>query len=256
VIHIRIDPAEVGKNRRADVGIAADPGNALRQIQAAFSSKNGSKNREKWVDTLQKARQEAEKEIEPLLNSDEKPIQPARLWKEIRDFLPRNAVVMGDGGDCFFWGFPIIKVFEPGHFVKCSAELGHLGAGIPMSIGAKIARPDSPVLLFTGDGSFGFNAMEFDTAIRHNIPFVCVVANDGKWGMVNNDWVRRYGDEKSVGIEIGLSHYERMVEGLGGHGELVTEPADILPALERAFDSGKPACVNVVAQGYSPKRLW
>ena len=246
VIHINIDPTEVSRNRPVDVGIAADPGSALSQIQAAFSTQKGLTSRGKWVDALQKERKKFEAEMQPLLDSDEKPIHPARLWREIRDFLPRDAIVTGDGGDCFFWGLPIIKIYEPGHFVKCSAEMGHLGSGIPMAIAAKVARPDVPVLAFTGDGSFGFNAMEFDTAIRHNIPFVCVVASDGAWGLVKRGW--NYGDEP-VAMDLGIRHYERMVEGLGGYGEFVTEPRDILPALERAFGSQKPVCINVVTQG-------
>ena len=249
VIQIHIDPVEIGRNRPVDVGIAADPGSALRQIQAAFRTQKGSASRGKWVDALQRERRRLEMDMKPLMYSEEKPIHPARLWREIRDFLPRNAIVVGDGGDCFYWGLPIIRIYEPGHFVKCSAELGQLGSTIPIAIAAKVARPDAPVLAFTGDGSFGFNAMEFDTAVRHNIPFVCVVANDSTWGLIKHTWIARYGDEAPVAIELGMRHYERMVEALGGYGEFVTEPQDIPLALERAFGSQKPACINVVTQG-------
>ena len=249
VIQIHVDPAEIGRNRSVDVGIVADPGSALTQIRESFRAHRGSESRARWVNALQAERRAVELEMKPLLHSEETPIHPARLWKEIRDWLPRDAIVVGDGGDCFYWGLPIIKFREPGHFVKCSAELGELGSTIPMAIAAKVARPHAPVLAFTGDGSFGFNAMEFDTAIRHEIPFVCVVANDSAWGLIKQTWIARYGDEPPVGIELGMRPYERMVQALGGHGELVTEPQAIPGALERASASGKPACVNVVVQG-------
>jgi acetolactate synthase-1/2/3 large subunit len=111
---------------------------------------------------------------------------------------------------------------------------------------AKLARPDKKVLLLNGDGSFGFNCMEFDTMVRHNIPVVCVINNDTAWGMI------KHGQELSVGgdrlrcVELGERHYEKMVEGLGGYGEFVTKDEEIIPAVNRAFGSGKPACINVM----------
>ena len=249
VIQVHVDPLLIGRNRSVDIGIVADLGSALRQIGSAFDPRDGSASRGRWLDGLCREREQLDGEMRPLLYSDEKPIHPARLWREIRDYLPREAIVVGDGGDCFYWGLPIIKVYEPGHFVKCSAEFGQLGSTIPMALAAKVARPEVPVLAFTGDGSFGFNGMEFDTAVRHNIPIVCIVANDGAWGLIKQTWVACYGDEPTVAIELGTRPYERMVEALGGHGERVVEPEEIAPALDRAFASGKPACVNVMTQG-------
>ncbi|MEN6508882.1 MAG: thiamine pyrophosphate-dependent enzyme, partial [Smithella sp.] len=123
---------------------------------------------------------------------------------------------------------------------------GCLGTGIPFAMAAKLARPDMNILLLNGDGSFGFNAMEFDTMLRHKIPVVCVINNDCAWGMI------KHGQELSIGCdrlqcaELGTIHYEKMVEGLGGYGEFVTKDEEIIPALERAFASGKPACINVM----------
>jgi acetolactate synthase-1/2/3 large subunit len=111
---------------------------------------------------------------------------------------------------------------------------------------ARLARPDKKVLLFNGDGSFGFNAMEFDTMVRHEIPVVCVINNDCAWGMIKHSQELSIGKERYSCAELGMRHYEKMVEGLGGHGELVKAEEDIIPALERAFGSGKPACINVI----------
>jgi acetolactate synthase-1/2/3 large subunit len=123
---------------------------------------------------------------------------------------------------------------------------GNLGAGISCAIAAKAVRPNSQVLTIVGDGSFGINAMEIDTALRHDLPIVCVVGNDGGWGNIRWPWKRRRADGFSVGVELGFQRYDLMVQGMGGHGEFVERPQDIKPALERAFASGKAACVNVV----------
>jgi acetolactate synthase-1/2/3 large subunit len=100
--------------------------------------------------------------------------------------------------------------------------------------------------VINGDGSFGLNAMEFDTAVRHNIPFLCVICNDQAWGMIKHGQEMTYGNDRCIGSGLGVIRYDRMVEALGGHGEFVTKDEEIIPALERALKSGKPACVNVI----------
>jgi acetolactate synthase-1/2/3 large subunit len=124
--------------------------------------------------------------------------------------------------------------------------LGCLGTGIPFAMAAKLVRPDKKVLLLNGDGSFGFNCMEFDTMVRHNIPVVCVINNDTAWGMIKHSQELSIGCDRLQCAELGVRHYEKVVEGLGGYGEFVTEDEDIIPAIERAFESGKPACINVM----------
>jgi acetolactate synthase-1/2/3 large subunit len=111
---------------------------------------------------------------------------------------------------------------------------------------AKLAHPDKPVLVTTGDGSIGLNFAEFHTAAKHNLPIVVVVFNDKAWGMCKHGQEMTRGKGQTVATELGLVHYEKAAEGLGAYGELVEKPADIVPALERAFRSGKPACLNVL----------
>jgi len=123
---------------------------------------------------------------------------------------------------------------------------GCLGTGVPFALSAQLARPDRRVVLVNGDGSFGLNAMEFETAVRHCIPVVCVINNDQAWGMVKHSQEICYTCERTCGTEIGIVHYEKVVEALGGHGEFVEKDEDIVPAIKRALDSGKPACVNVL----------
>jgi acetolactate synthase-1/2/3 large subunit len=123
-----------------------------------------------------------------------------------------------------------------------------IGIGIPFAIATKLARPEGKVLLLSGDGSFGFHVMEFSTAVRHAIPFVAVIGNDCAWGMIKNDQAGLYGDQRVVGTELGLIRYDKVVQDLGGYGELVHDPEEIAPAVERAFASGLPSCVNVVTK--------
>jgi acetolactate synthase-1/2/3 large subunit len=124
--------------------------------------------------------------------------------------------------------------------------LGCLGTGIPFAVAAKLAHPDRPVIVLNGDGSFGLNCMEFDTMVRHNIPVICVVNNDCAWGMIKHSQEMSIGHDRCTCAELGLRHYEKLVEGLGGYGELVEKDEDIIPTLKRAVASGKPACINVL----------
>jgi acetolactate synthase-1/2/3 large subunit len=178
------------------------------------------------------------------MESDAVPIHPQRFAREIRDFLDPDAVVVGDGGDIVGLSASIIQARSPGHWLD-PGPFGCLGVGPSFAMAAKLAKADSQVLIVYGDGSFGLNAMEYESAIRQDIPFVGVIGNDGAWGQIRVAQEALYGSAPAsvLSQEAG---YHRMVEGLGGYGELVTEPGEIRPALARAFESGVPACVNVL----------
>jgi acetolactate synthase-1/2/3 large subunit len=188
------------------------------------------------------------------MESDAVPIHPQRYAKEIRDFLDPDAIVVGDGGDIVGIAASIINARQPGHWLD-PGPFGCLGVGPSFAIAAKLAKPDKQVLIVYGDGSFGLNAMEYESAIRQDIPFVGVIGNDGAWGQIKVAQEALYGEgnapasvlEQDVG-------YERMVEGLGGYGERVTDPKQIRPALQRAFDSGVAACINVMVDANLMKR--
>src|SRR3712207_4094703 len=116
---------------------------------------------------------------------------------------------------------------------------------MPFALAAQRAFPDRRVLIIYGDGSFGLNGFEFDTAVRFGLPIVGVVGNDGAWGQMMRPQAMLYGESRLVATKLDYTRYDKVVEALGGHGEHVTEPGQIRPALERAFASGKPALVNV-----------
>jgi acetolactate synthase I/II/III large subunit len=189
--------------------------------------------------------QRRNEEARPGMESDAVPIHPQRFAREIRDFLDPDAVVVGDGGDIVGISASIVQARHPGHWLD-PGPFGCLGVGPSFAIAAKLAKPEKQVCLIYGDGSFGLNAMEYDTAIRKRVPFVGIVGNDGAWGQIKVAQESLYGPGNTPAADLGDVGYERMVEGLGGYGERVTEPGQIRPALQRAFDAGVPACLNVL----------
>lgn len=246
IIAVDDDPTKMGNNRGIDIGIVGTAKAVIGQF-ADQAEKTGSSHIEAWKTALRNKQAEQIRKWEEGLNSNERPIHPLRLSKEIAEFLEEDDIIVYDGGDIKWWAKTTIPSLKPGHTIETGA-FGCIGTGIPHSIAAKLAFPNKRVMNVNGDGSFGFNAMEFETAVRHNVPFVSVVANDQGWGMILHNQRELYGDDRVVGSELGAVRYDKVVEALGGYGELVEDPAQIKPALERAFASGKPACINVMTQ--------
>jgi acetolactate synthase-1/2/3 large subunit len=163
-------------------------------------------------------------------------MHPLRLCKEVRDFIERDAILVVDGQEILNFGRQAIPTYVAGHRLN-SGAFGTMGVGLPYGVGAKVAKPGAQVLVLHGDGSFGLNGLEMDTAARHKINVVCVVSLNGGWTADPSG--------TKPGRDLGYTRYDKMAEALGCHGEYVEEPDQIRPALERAFASGKPALVNV-----------
>jgi len=243
VIRIDIDPHEIDRNRVADVGLVGDAASVLAQLTPLVKKGDHTS----WVATLKSAGKSLLDYELRMRETVSSPIHPIRLAAQIFKYLGDDALYLSDGGDTVYFGITgFSSRHRAGVIGTASGLLGCLGTGIPFAMTAKLARPDMKVLLLNGDGSFGFNAMEFDTMVRHNIPIVCVINNDCAWGMIKHSQELSIGKDRLQCSELGMRHYEKMVEGLGGYGELVERDEDIIPALERAFASGKPACINVV----------
>ena len=178
------------------------------------------------------------------LRSDSSPVHPARLIAEVDRFSDPDAIVVGDGGDFVSFAGRLIERPKPGLWID-PGPFGCLGSGPGYAMAAKLAHPDRQVVLLSGDGAFGFSAMEFDTMVRHRIPVVCVVGNNGIWALEKHPMQSMLGT--SIAADLGhRTRYDKVVESLGGHGEMVDRPDEIRPALERAFRSGLPACINVI----------
>jgi thiamine pyrophosphate-dependent acetolactate synthase large subunit-like protein len=238
VIQVDIDPAEIGHNRPADVGIVGDARAVLDQLtEAADAGKLDARRFEAWVSHLTEIEATKKAEHEQAMSTDQRPIHPLRLCKEVRDFLDRDAILCVDGQEILNYGRQSIPTYEPAHRLN-SGVFGTMGVGLPFGIGAKLAKPDKQVLVLHGDGSFGLNAMELDTAARHKIPVVTTISLNGGWTADPQG--------NKPGRNLGYTAFHKMAEALGCHGEYVEDPAEIRPALERAYSSGCPAVVNVL----------
>jgi len=242
-IQVDIEPTEIGRNRPIDIGITGDAKAVLKQMIEEARDRCQGRKELPWVRECREQLRVQQEQLEVIMNSDSVPVHPARLCKEIRDFLNRDATIVVDGGEISGWGLRALKSYKPGHFLHV-LPTGTLGVGTSFAMAARVARPDEQVLLLSGDGSFGLNAMEFDTMVRHKLPIVCVIANDEAWGMIVR-LQQAKGPDRVVGSKLGFVRYDKVVEALGGYGEAIERPEDIRPALERAFASGLPACINV-----------
>ncbi len=243
-IQIDIHPEEIGRNRNIDVGLLGDAKAVLQQLIEEVRPLAREGENADWIKECQDYVQNRRGDMAEEMTSDQSPVHPLRLVSDISHTIERNASLVMDGGEITVFGAQVLRVHQPGHWMD-NGPFGVLGVGVSFAIAAKLARPQEQTLLLIGDGAFGFSAMEFDTAIRHNIPFVCVVGNNGIWGMESHPQEDLYGKERLVGSALGVRPYHKMIEGLGGYGEFVDNPRDIRPALQRAFASGKPALINV-----------
>ncbi len=244
-IQIDIAPESIGLNRSVDLALVGDAKAALTALLKAVKARTGAKSENPQFADAREAHAAWLKQWEEGANSDSTPIHPLRLVREIREFFPREAIMCSDGGTTAVWAFYLNRIYEPRTFLW-AADSGHLGSGVPYAIGAKLARPETQVCCITGDGSFGFNAMELETARRVNAPVVIIIANDCGWGMIRSAQKLVHG-ERYVGVDFCEdTRYDKLAEALGCFGERVTKPNQIRSALQRAVDSKLPAVLDVL----------
>lgn len=249
-IQVDIEESEIGRNKNVDLGIVSDIKSFLKELNKVIDSNGNSaalQNQFKpWVETVKKADADGKAQAKEMWEKPGTPIHPMRLAKEVNDYMNReDDIIIADGGDTQTW-MGMTRTVRKGGTYMDSGLYGCLAVGLPFANAAKLRNPDKRVLLIIGDGSVGFNFMEFNTAIRKKLPIVVVVANDTLWGMIAHSQQLRLGHNIKDGTEIGKVHYEKLVEDLGGFGAYVEKPEDIKPALDAAFKSGKTACINVM----------
>ncbi|HEY6098242.1 MAG TPA: thiamine pyrophosphate-binding protein [Anaeromyxobacter sp.] len=243
VIQVDVDASEIGRNRPIEVGIVGDARSVLDALagQARLSSAAAG-----WRSFLREKETERAERQRGFEESDQKPIHHFRLAKAI-DTVARRAgdvTFVGDGGNVVAVAAKTLRVSKPGRWLD-PGPLGTLGVGAPFAIAAKLLAPERPVCVVQGDGSFGLNGMDYDTAVRFKLPMVVVVGNDAAWGQILIPQRAMHGEEHTVATRLAPTRYDRVVEALGGKGEHVEDPKDLVPALERAFASGTVYCVDV-----------
>ena len=255
IIHIDIEAEEIGANRGVDVGIVGDAGAVLQQILVELDGKTAGMAAQAadgpWLSALRERVEHNAKSLAPLLEYDAEPIRTHRLLREVRDVFPRDTIYSVDGQITLATGRQVLGSYTPASRLN-SASNGCMGVGVPFAIGAKLARPDVPVVSINGDCAFGFNAMELETAVRCKLPIVFIVNNNS--GIVGINLEARMGlpegyDECVATYPTGI-RYDKILEAFGGHTQNVTRPADLRPVLQRAYQvtrAGQVACINVVA---------
>jgi acetolactate synthase-1/2/3 large subunit len=243
-IQVDVAAEEIGRNRPIDLGIVGDAKSVLKQLQEEWQRiKPTEKN--SWSAELKKLEEKKINKWTIWAKSPEKPINPIRLCHEIKQFLNRDAILTVDGGEILDFARNIIPSYAHGAHLNPGVT-GLLGIGIPYAISAKLAHPDRQVLCLCGDGAFGFNGMEMDTAARHNAPIVVVVSNNACWGLCSNRQKGVFGEDRTLGTRLSCTRYDLIAEALDCYGETVEEPEQIRPALERAFNTKRPTVLNVI----------
>ena len=236
-----IDVDDSRRHRGAEVAIYGDLKAALAALATAAA---GAPKRDSWLEKLREAEAASRRRDAKMTESDASPVHPARLIAEVERFSDPDAIFVGDGGDFVSFAGRLLERPRPGLWID-PGPYGCLGSGPAYAMAAKLAHPDRQVILLSGDGAFGFSAMEFDTMVRHRIPVVCVICNNGIWALEKHPMMSLLGVSIAADLAPG-TRYDKVVEALGGYGELVERPDQIGPALERAFRSGLPACINTI----------
>jgi acetolactate synthase-1/2/3 large subunit len=243
-IRISDTAGELIDNRRGEVEILATAGPALRALTAAAVGRTPAVDRA-WTATLQAGNAERTARYAAALATappgSDGHLHPNRIFAAIRDvYDPATTIVIADGGDIMSFA----RLGLSGCMALDSGAFGCLGVGVPYAIAAKLAYPTHDVIAVVGDGSFGFNAMELDTAVRHGVQIVVVVANNAAWNIERHDQLANY-EGRVVGTELRFSEYAALARALGAHGERVTKPDELAPALRRAKHA-LPALLDVI----------
>lgn len=245
VVHIADSPGQISSHANPAASAAGDLtqifDGVLRHLQQTPGSKPGWSG---WLSGLQQQVAAATERDAALLTASADPIHPARIYGELLPRLADDAVVIGDGGDFVSFAGKFVEPQRPGGWLD-PGPYGCLGAGMGAAMAARLARPSSQVVLLYGDGAAGMSLIDVDTLVRHNLPVVMVVGNNSAWGLEKGPMQMLYGYDVAADLAPG-TRYDQVVTALGGGGELVTDPTQIGPALDRAFASGVPYLVNIL----------
>lgn len=239
VVHLVDAPEQVAAHVQPTETVVGDLARTFDLL-----AEHGGGGHQDWIDRLRVEEDAGRSADRDLLDNDSDPIHPARIYGEVLNKLDRDAIVVCDGGDFASYAGKFVDVWQPGGWLD-TGPYGCLGSGPGHAIAARVAHPDRQVVMFMGDGAFGFAGMDFDTMVRHGLPVVAVIGNNGIWGLEKHPMQAIYGYDVAADLQPGC-RYDKVVEALGGGGELVEKPGDIASALDRAFASGVPYVVNVV----------
>lgn len=246
IVQIDLDGAELGRNRSIDVPIHGDSGLFLSELDRALGGAPGGRKAsfQPWVDAVRADEDKRRAKMATEIESNDSPPNPLRVCAELGKRLGPNDIIIGDGGDFVATAAYVLKLEQPQLWMD-PGPLGTLGVGPGYAMAAKLARPDANVVLVYGDGSFGLHGIEFEAMARQGIPVIAIIGNDAGWTQIRRGQVEMYGTERAVATGLEYTRYEKIVEACGGVGFWVETIEELGPALDAAFASKKPACINV-----------
>ncbi|HET9655532.1 MAG TPA: acetolactate synthase [Kineosporiaceae bacterium] len=244
VVHLGDGPGQLARHVELTAGVSGDLTLALDGLRAAVATRGLRAEVADWAGELRARHESALAQDTGLLTAEADAIHPGRIYGELLAQLDDDAVVIGDGGDFVSFAGRFVEPARPGGWLD-PGPFGCLGTGLGYAIAARLARPSSQIVLLLGDGAAGFSLMDVDTLVRHGLPVVIVVGNNGMWGLEKFPMQTLFGYDVAAQL-LPQTRYDQVVQALGGGGELVTRPDGIGPALRRAFAAGVPYCVNVV----------
>jgi len=253
-IQIDIHAEELGLNRPLEVAICADVRLSLEALTAAAGPRPWPAT--PWLDRLRALRRDWQSALAAAASSREAPMHPAAFFHELQDALPGDVLYSWDGGDFAHWGRAILPARQPGGWLRLG-PLGTIGSALPNSLALQLAHPARPVALITGDGALGFYLAEMDSAVRHKLPIVLIVGNDAGWGLERELQSFASSGGPTVACELQSARYDLIMKACGGGGETIDRLEQVRPAVQRAFASGVPYCLNVLIRGVrSPFTEW
>jgi len=256
-IQIDIHPQELGLNRQLDAAICADARLALEALAGAAGPQPWppGPGGTPWLERLRALRRDWEATLDRAASDTASPMHPAALCRELRQALPRDVLYCWDGGDFVHWGRAMLPAREPGGWLRLG-PLGAIGSSLPNALALQLAHPGRPVAVITGDGALGFYIAEMDTAVRHKLPIVVIAGNDAGWGLERELQSSAFGGV-TVACELQSTPYDAIMRAFGGGGETVERLDQVGPAVQRAFASGVPYCLNAKIRGVrSPFTEW
>jgi len=246
MIHVDIDPSIIGRAKPITLGIVGDCKSYLKQM-IEESKRIEKVEKRDWLESLVEMRTNFLSKYFKKISKDKIPIIPERLVKEVLEFMDEDAILIIDGGDIACYTVEQINFHKPRPPLSTLASIGmgHLGTSIPYAIGAKLAKPDKQVITISGDGSFLFNVQDLETAVRLKLNnMIFVIANNASWGMIKS-CQNKYMKKRCIDVDLPDFDFAKCAEGFNCYGEVVTDPNEIKPALERAKNSNKPAVIDV-----------
>ena len=250
VIQIDITAEEIGRNVPATVGIVGDAKMVLAQLNEAWNDNPVKHGETDWIRSLREYTLKNQTTIQPMLDSDAVPMGYYRMHREVRDYISEDTIVVADGASTMDISRQVVNSYRPRHRIDAGIY-GCVGTGVPFAIAAQVCFPDKRVICLNGDWAFGFNGMDIETACRFKLPIVFMIYQNGNI----DKWVRTWVDhEEKPNDFVPAMRYEKMMEAFGGHGEYVTRPEEIRPALERSFNSGKASLINAVMDPGAARR--